>query len=99
MSVFSLLIIIKEDKGRNCQQVQQMDTDGKSHQEGNQHDPPVCIRSVSLLIPFGHCPENQGGEKGRHRIDLTLYGRKPEGVAETVGKGADSTAAEDCNGL
>ena len=76
-----------------------MDADGKTHQEGNQDDPAVGMGLVRVFIPRAHGPENQGRKQGRHRIDLPLDRREPEGVGETVGKGAHRPAPEDRDGL
>ena len=97
--VFFLPVIIKENDGRDGQEVQQVHADGKTHQEGDQDDPAVGMRPVRLLVPLGHGPEDHGGEEGRHGIDLAFDGGEPEGVGETVGKGADRTAAEDGDGF
>ena len=86
MSVLPLLIIEHEHERRDRKQVQEMDSDGKTHKEGYKHDPSVGIRLVRLLVPLDHCPEHEGREKRRHRIDLALYRREPECVAECVCK-------------
>ena len=91
MAILSLLIIEHEHQRRNGEEVQEVDTDRKSHQERNEHDPSVGIWLVSLLIPLGHRPEDHGGEEGRHRIYLTFDCREPESVAESVGKSSHST--------
>ena len=86
MPVLPLLIVEHEHERRNCKQVQEVDSDGQTHQERYEHDPSVGIRLVRLLVPLDHCPEHEGCEKRRHRIDLTLYRREPECIAECVRK-------------
>ena len=72
MSVLALLVVEKEHERRDGEEVEEMDTDRKSHKEGYEDDPSVRIRGVSLVVPLGHRPEYKGGEKGRHRVHLTL---------------------------
>ena len=63
MTVLPLLIIEHEHESRNRKQVEEVDSDGKTHQERYKHDPPVCIWLVSLLVPLDHRPEHQGCEE------------------------------------
>ena len=64
-----------------------MNANRQSHKEGNQYNPAVGAGAVSLLVPLCHRPEYNGGEEGRHRVNLSLNGGEPESVGETVGKG------------
>ena len=66
----------------------------KSHQKRNQHDPPVGIRLVRLVVPGKHRPEDHRGKEGRHRIDLGLHRRKPERIRKTVGHRTHDTGTE-----
>ena len=75
-----------------------MDTDGQSHQEGDEDDPTVGVRPVGLLVPLGHRPENEGGEQGRHGIDLAFDRGEPERVGEAVCQGSDRGAADNGDG-
>ena len=60
MAILTLLVIIQEHKGRDREKVEQVDTYREAHKEGDQHDPSVCIRLVSLLVPLDHGPEHKG---------------------------------------
>ena len=95
MSVLPLLIIEHEYESRDCKQIEEMDSDGKTHQERNQNDPSVRIWLIRLFVPLCHRPEDKGSEERRHRIHLTLDCREPECVAECVGKRTYGTGAED----
>ena len=97
MSAFPLLVIVKEDKGRDGKKVQKVDTDGKTHQKGYKDNPSVGIRLVSLLVPLGHRPEDQGCDKRRHRVNLTLDCREPECIAKSICKGTHRSRSEDSN--
>ena len=72
-----------------------MYSDGKSHEERYQQYPSVCIWRIRLLVPSGHRPDYQGGEKRRHRIDLTLDCGEPECIREAVCQCSDGAAAAD----
>ena len=63
MAVFPLLVIIHEHEGRNSKKIEEVDTDRKTHEEGDEHDPSVRIRLVRLLIPFRHGPEYKGRDQ------------------------------------
>ena len=97
--VAALAVEPDEHQARYGEEIEQMDTYGKSHQEADQHYPAVGIWLVGLVVPFGHSPEHKGGEKGRHSIDFAFHCREPECVAEAISQGADQTAAPDCNSL
>ena len=45
------------------EKVQKVDADGEAHDEGDEHDPAVGVRRISLLVPLGHSPEYEGCEK------------------------------------
>ncbi len=63
MAGFPLFVEIEEDEGGDGEEVQKVHADGKAHQEADQHYPAVGIRLVRLFVPFGHRPEDQGGEQ------------------------------------
>ena len=63
MSVLPLPVVEQENQHRDGEEVQKMHSDGETHQEGNQYDPAVCIRLVSLLVPLGHRPYDEGREQ------------------------------------
>ena len=97
--ILAFAVVIHEDDGRDGQQVQQVHADGQAHQEGDEHDPAVGIPFVGLVVPAGDGPEHQGGEQGRHGVNLSFNGREPERVGEAVGEGAYGSAAENGQGL
>ena len=78
--ILILPVIIHEYKSRNRQKVQQMDTYRQTHQEGNEDNPTVGMRFVSLFVPFAHGPKYECREKRRHSIDLTFDCREPESI-------------------
>ena len=55
------------------------------------------MRAVSRIVPSGHRPEHESCEKRRHRIDLGLNRREPEGIAEAEYQGSDSTGSQHGN--
>ena len=67
--------------------------DRKSHQEAYQDDPSVCMRGVSVVVPFRHEPEHQGCEEGGHRIYLRFDGGEPECVAEAECECSDGSGS------
>ena len=93
-----LFVIDYEHDGRNGQQVQQVDADGKAHQETDEDQPAVGIRLVGLLLPFEGGPEHDRREERGHGIDLTFHGREPERIGKTVGESAHDPRAEDGEG-
>ena len=54
--------IVHKHQSRDGQQVQQVHAYAQAHKEGNQHYPPVRVRLVGFVVPFGHSPEHQCGE-------------------------------------
>ena len=91
--VLSLPVVVHEHHERYGKEVQQVHSDGKSHEEGDQHYPAVAVAPVRLFVPPGHRPDDHGGEQGRHRIDLAFHGGEPESVGEGIGKGSYRPAA------
>ena len=95
---FGKFIINNQHHGRQGQQVQQVDTDGKACQIGDEHNPSVGVdvafRVIVLLVPSQDAPEHQGGEKRRHSVNLTLDGGEPEGVGEAVGHSTHESGAD-----
>ena len=63
MPVSPFTIVEHEDKSRNRKEIQQMHPYRKSHQERYEDNPSVGIRRIRLLVPFGHRPEDDGGEQ------------------------------------
>ena len=63
MSVLPLPVVEQEHQYRYGEEVEKMHSDGETHQEGNQYDPAVCIRLVSLLVPLCHCPYDECREQ------------------------------------
>ena len=97
--VLTLTVVVHKHDGRDDQQVQQVHADAQAHQEGDQHDPAQGVRLVGAVVPDRHQPEHHGGEERRHRVDLTLDGREPEGVGEGINQAAHEAGAEDGDGL
>ena len=91
VSVLALLVIVHEHEGRYGKEVQQVDADGKSHDERNQDYPSVRIRRVGLFVPFRHRPEHEGGHKRGHGVYLSFHCGEPECVAECVCEGSHGT--------
>ena len=72
--------------GRYGQQVEQVHSDGNTHQETHQHQPAQRMRVVGLLLPFQDGPEHHRRKERRHGVNLALNCREPIGVAEGVGQ-------------
>ena len=62
--VFAFFVVVHENKGRDGEQVEQVYTNGKTHEERNQHYPAHGVWLVGLFVPACHCPEYYGGEEG-----------------------------------
>ncbi len=93
--VLVLPVIVHEHESRDGEEVQEVDADGKAHQEGDQDDPAVRMGLVGLFVPLAHGPEDQGRHERRHRIDLALHGGEPKRVGEGIGQGAHGAGTED----
>ena len=91
-NLLRLTVIHHKRHGRQTEQAEQMDTHGKSCDIGYQHKPPVGIGSCGLTLPFQYQPEHQRRKETGKGIDFGLNGRKPEGVAESVGQGTHHAA-------
>ena len=91
-NLLRLTIIHHKRHGRQTEQAEQMDTHGKSCDIGYQHKPPVGIGSSGLTLPFQYQPKHQRRKETGKGIDFGLNGRKPEGVAESVGQCAHHAA-------
>ena len=63
MAVLAFLVVEHEHEGRDCKEVQQVDSDGQTHDERYEHYPSVGIRAVCLFVPFGHGPEYERGHE------------------------------------
>ena len=76
-----------------------MDTDGESHQIGNQDDPSRSVRLIGLLLPAQHQPHHKSCKHRREGIDLALDCREPECIGEGVGQRSHRTCSEHRNGI
>ena len=61
-----------------------MDTNGQSHQIGDEHQPTVRMGFVGIVLPFQDEPEYQCCEEAGEGIHFTLHSREPERVAPCV---------------
>ena len=95
--MWHLFIIIYEYDGRNTEQVEQVHTDTQTCHIGDEYKPAVAMRFVGMVFPLQYQPEYYSSECRWERIDLTLYCRKPEGIAEGVDECAHHTWGFDGN--
>ena len=79
--------IIYHYDGRNGQQVQQVDADGKAHHVEYENQPPVGARKmmtigfaflVNFMFPFQDGPEYDGGKQGGEGVHFTFNSAVPE---------------------
>ena len=87
--------IIDHYDGRDREEVQQVNADGKSHHKKYEDDPFVGSGLIGTVFPFQHHPEYQGGKEGGKGIYLTFNGAEPEGIAESIGQGANGAGGHD----
>ena len=101
VSLFAQFEVNNQRHGRDGQQVQQVNSDGKTYQIGDKNNPAMRIGTrlgiVVLEVPLQDAPEHQCSEEGGHSIDLALYGREPEGVGEGVGQTTHEGGTEHGN--
>ena len=76
-----------------------MNANRQAHQVGDEHDPAQVARLFGAGLPLEDGPEDERREQGAQGVDLALDGTEPEAVAEGVGEGTHSTAAEDGEAL
>ena len=88
-------VVVNQTDGWQTEQVQQVDTDGKSRHIHDKHEPAVAVRLVGVVFPLQDEPEHQSREGRGVGIDLTLDGREPEGVAKGVDEGAHQSGGLD----
>ena len=91
-----LLEVVDEDQSGDSQQVKDVDTNRQTHQVGNQHQPTCACGVVGCLLPFQNSPEDHCRKERRHRINLRLDSREPEGVGKGVGERADKACSHHC---
>jgi len=98
LTLFELVIDDENHRGQG-EQVEQMHTHRKAHQERNQHQPAAGIRPVGLFLPFEDGPENHRGKEARHGVDLALHRGEPEGIGETVGHRSHHAGSQKGDGV
>ena len=94
-----LFIVIYQYDGRDTKQVEQMHTDGKTCQIGNQHQPAVAVCLVCPVFPFQYQPEYQCGKQAGVCIHFSFYSTEPERIAPCVSQCTYQTGAHDGNHL
>src|SRR6202012_1528009 len=87
--------IIHHDNRGNGQQVEQVDADGKAHHIEDEDNPAVGAGLIGMVFPFEDGPEDKGGKESRRGVDFAFDGAVPEGVAESIGEGADDAGGHD----
>ena len=72
-----------------------MDTDGQSHQVGDEYKPAVGVWLISHFLPLEDSPEHDSREQRRRCVNLALDSREPERVAPSVSQGSNHSCAHD----
>ena len=86
-----LLVVIYQYDGWDAEQVEQVHTDTQTGHIGDEHEPSVAMRFVGMVFPLQNQPEYHSGKGRREGVNLTLYSREPEGIAEGVDECAHHT--------
>ena len=94
-----LLEVIDQHNGRDAEEVQEVHTDGKADDIGQQNDVAVAFDACTSALPLENEPEYQGRHERREGIHLSLYCREPEGVGPRVNQGTHHTRKENGDGL
>ena len=58
----TLAEVVDKHQSGDCEQVEDMHTDTKTHQVGDKHNPTQRVALVSLLLPAEHKPNHKGGK-------------------------------------
>ena len=90
-----LLVVIYQYDGWDAEQVEQVHTDTQTGHIGDEHEPSVAMRFVGVVFPLQNQPEYHSGEGRREGVNLTLYSREPEGIAEGIDECAHHTRCLD----
>ena len=98
-AVFAPAVVEHEHQGGDGQEVEQMDSYAEAHQEGDEHYPARGVGLVGLVVPFGHHPEDDGGDERAHRVDFAFDCGEPEGVREAVSEGAHEAGGDYGDGF
>ena len=76
-----------------------MYADGQTGHIGNQYQPAVGMRLVCIVFPLQDKPEYDGRKGRRIGIYLSLDGREPECVTESINQCTDEPGPLDGDGL
>ena len=77
-------IIVYQTDGRQTEQVQKVNANRQSRHVHYKYKPSVTMRLVGMVFPFQYKPEYHCCEGRRVGINLTLYSREPESIAEGI---------------
>ena len=93
------LVIIDHYNSGDCKQVQEVNTNGKSHHKEDENNPFVSTRLVCIMFPFQHHPENKCCKERRQGINFTFNCAIPEAVAKGIGERANYASCHDGENL